>query len=432
MGQVFHFTWQQNTKGKGFFFSTFLFPVILCVLCIVVNLATAVWGSSEEETSAVEKVYVENHTKLGYLDFSDFCKYAGAKYEQLEFELTGHATEQEPFALDVTLEETEEEYAMTVHLPEWSTLSKQEVEEFNDGMAGYVEQLSAVDAIKHSGKTNASEAEILAALMPVQQEEMTMGDAWAGLGAELMKEFLPMLLVFLLYMMVLLYGQAIGKIVISEKVSKLMETLLVTVKPYQLISGKILAMIAIAVMQICLWILGLAAGLWLGNFFAKEVNPNYSNVIFEAVKLIQELGAGLAFSTAAVIFSILAFVMGFIFYCVLAGLFATPVSKAEELASSTTLFQTFVVIAFLAAYMLPSQGIDSKAIEMLLHLLPFTSAFMLSGDILVGNVELLPGAGYLLLLVIITIGIAIYTGKLYKNQVFYNNASGSFFKRLFR
>ncbi len=439
MGTVFWFTVKQNTKGKGFVFATFLFPVILCLGCILACVIMAMNKGSEENKSVIKTVYVTNHTELSYLDFSEFGKFAGEEYGNIQF-VTGEkkdikAGKKERYALNAELTENDKEYAVRVNLPEWSEISYGEAVEFNGYLTGYVENLRTIDLVRRSKGENVKETDIMTALMPVHVEHNIAGEEnaeGAGLGAELMKMLLPMLIIFMLYMMVLLYGQSVGKLIISEKVSKLMETMLITVKPYQLIAGKILAIVSIAVLQILLWIAGLSLGLFLGHFAAKQISPDYTNLIFEAAALVKELGSGMAFSAPAILLSVLAMIFGFIFYCVLAGLFAAPAAKAEELASSYGIFQMLAVIAFLAAYMLPLQGIDSSAVQVLLYVLPFTSSFMLSGDILTGNIGLAAGSGYLALLILLTAGLAVYAGRLYKNQVFYQGASGKWIQRFIK
>jgi len=78
------------------------------------------------------------------------------------------------------------------------------------------------------------------------------------------------------------------------------------------------------------------------------------------------------------------------------------------------------------------QGIDSEVISIILHAVPFTGAFMIPGSMLLGNVSLLVGIGYLALLIVFTVAVALYSGKLYKNQLFYNNVKGSFLKKLLK
>ncbi len=65
-------------------------------------------------------------------------------------------------------------------------------------------------------------------------------------------------LVMLLYMTVLLYGQAIGRSVLTEKISKTVEIMLSSVRPMELLWGKILGKVLAAILQYAVW-LGMSA-----------------------------------------------------------------------------------------------------------------------------------------------------------------------------
>lgn len=433
MGAVFRFTFSQNTKGKGFIFVTFIVPVIIAfVLGMVIYVSSSRQEKKDKvDYSPVKEVYIDNRTDIEYLDFSDFALFAGEEFSKVKFYEGGHAAKDRKKAVDITIEETDEEYAVNISIPEWSVITGGDAEELNDFVAGYVDKLKIIDAAIKSGAGTADENAMMTALMPVNVEFTTVGDEAAGMGADIVKMLGPMLIIFVMYFMIIIFGQSIGQIVISEKVSKLMETMLLSVKPYQLIAGKILAIVAVAVLQIIMWIAGITVGIVIGDAIAESSNPGYSNIIFEVVNLMKESDA-LAFSIPAIIISVLVFITGFIFYCVLAGLIASPVSKAEELASSTGIFQFIVVIGFLASYMLPVMGVDNPVVNIVLHIVPVTSAFMLAPDILIGNVAFGAGIGYFVLLIAFTAAAAVYAGRLYRNQVFYNNTSNSLIKKLFK
>jgi ABC-2 type transport system permease protein len=73
-------------------------------------------------------------------------------------------------------------------------------------------------------------------------------------------DFLPVLmtglaLVMLLYFTVLLYGQATGRSVLAEKTSKTVEILLSSVKPLDMLYGKILGKALAALLQYGVWVL---------------------------------------------------------------------------------------------------------------------------------------------------------------------------------
>ena len=66
-------------------------------------------------------------------------------------------------------------------------------------------------------------------------------------------------LFLLMYMVVLLYGMNVARSIIEEKTSRVFEVLLATIKPDELLAGKILGVGAVGLTQVAIWMV--AAGL---------------------------------------------------------------------------------------------------------------------------------------------------------------------------
>src|SRR6202044_3353821 len=62
------------------------------------------------------------------------------------------------------------------------------------------------------------------------------------------------ILFFLMYMVVLMYGMNVARSIIEEKTSRVFEVLLATIKPQELLAGKILGVGAVGLTQIFLWL----------------------------------------------------------------------------------------------------------------------------------------------------------------------------------
>ncbi|MCH5334308.1 MAG: ABC transporter permease [Alistipes sp.] len=60
-------------------------------------------------------------------------------------------------------------------------------------------------------------------------------------------------LAFILYMFLLIYGQMVMTAVIEEKNSRVLDVLVTSVKPFQLMLGKILGVASVAVLQVVIW-----------------------------------------------------------------------------------------------------------------------------------------------------------------------------------
>ena len=99
-------------------------------------------------------------------------------------------------------------------------------------------------------------------LGPVSLESVRIDRDGANPASGLSAFFLPFVLLFSIYMTVLIYGIYVMRSVIEEKSSRVLEVLLGSVSPMQLMAGKIIGVGAVGLTQIFLWT---AAGLLLGS-----------------------------------------------------------------------------------------------------------------------------------------------------------------------
>ena len=81
-------------------------------------------------------------------------------------------------------------------------------------------------------------------------------------------------LVLLLYMSLLIYGILMMRSVLEEKTTRTMEVLISSVKPFQLLAGKILGVAGTAFTQLLIWIVSLVVLLSYGAAMASSMGPN--------------------------------------------------------------------------------------------------------------------------------------------------------------
>ena len=60
---------------------------------------------------------------------------------------------------------------------------------------------------------------------------------------------------WMLYMTVIIYGSAVGRAVLEEKLSRIVEVMLATVRPFQLLAGKVLGVGCVGLVQVSVWLL---------------------------------------------------------------------------------------------------------------------------------------------------------------------------------
>lgn len=418
--EVFSFTLMQGTSGNKFKLSTIGITILLFAIGLAVNLLMAVAQKSETEVSSpIEKVYVIDESGLEMLYFDGFLTEYKEDFPLVTFETTekeisvlaGELGENAPHDVILRIAKEEEGYLLNLIIPNGSEVSEEEGENLADALTTAIEQSKLLSSGIPMEK-------LVLAMSGVSVNELDAGEEEKSVGELLVSMLVPMLCIFVIYIMILIYGQSISNIVTVEKSSKLMEMLLTLTQPYGLIFGKIFAMVTIALMQMFLWIIGLVSGFVVGNYVAAQfVYPNFSNPILEVFTLLQMQEGSTAFSAGAIILAIFTMCLSFLFWCVLSGMVASFASKAEELAQINSYYQIIVVIGFMLAYLLPLQ--EKDGLNTLLRIIPITSAFMLPGDILVGNIVVWEGVVYMAILFVATILLTIMTGKIYKDQLFY-------------
>jgi ABC-2 type transport system permease protein len=175
-----------------------------------------------------------------------------------------------------------------------------------------------------------------------------------------------LVLAMLLYMTVLLYGQMIGRSVLTEKSSKTVEIMLSSVRPMELLFGKILGKVLASLLQYGVW-LGLSA------VFIKYVGP----LIGVSVSI------GLSLSSFA--WLVLFFLLAFFLYC---SLYAALGAASEDEQHLGQLAWPIIVFLMLPVVMI-SAIISSPHSPLVvgLSLFPLTSPIVMLLRVVQGAAE---------------------------------------------
>lgn len=115
-------------------------------------------------------------------------------------------------------------------------------------------------------------------------------------------------LFLLMYMVVLLYGMNVARSIIEEKTSRVFEVLLATIKPDELLAGKILGVGAVGLTQVAIWMV--AAGLIAARLGATS---------------------GVEISMPQVVFFIVYFALGYALYSAVAAALGAMTNSEQEL-----------------------------------------------------------------------------------------------------
>lgn len=179
------------------------------------------------------------------------------------------------------------------------------------------------------------------------------------------------IMIFILYFAILMYGQLISSGVATEKTSRAMELLITSVKPTQLIFGKVVGIGTAALTQL------VAIGAAVLVFY--PLNRDY----WANIPMIQSL---FGVTPELVGYMILFFLLGFFLY---AFLFAALTSLASKMEDVNTLIMP-VILVFVAAFIVTMVSMQSGSVDNAVmkacSFIPFTSPMAMFTRITMGEV----------------------------------------------
>ena len=418
---VYGFTFRQSTKGVGFKVVTVLISLIIIGIIVA---ATVITGKPEDkksvEVSPIKSVFILDQSGLQPTDFKALNpELSKEQFNKIQFVQssdpsreavikTAAADSKKSIAVIITT--TDKGYGLEAAIPSESTITKGQAGDLLDQMKVAFES----SKLMQSGLTA---EQLTVALTPSVTSYSDIGENTNTI-VYVIKIVAPMIFSFMLYMMLLLYGMTVSKSVSTEKTSKLMETLLTSIHPYALITGKVLAVTSMALIQFVTWIAAAFVGIYGGNAIAHSMYPDYQNSVLSIFKFLKENVGETALTPPAIILAIIFFVIGFLFYCVIAGLVGCMVSKPEDAASTQQIYMMPVVISFLVVYMAPLAGNDT--LLNIARYIPFTAPFCVPADLITGTIGLGHGLLLLAILAVFTLLIIMLSGRIYKGLILYN------------
>ena len=262
----------------------------------------------------------------------------------------------------------------------------------------------------------------------MRQERALMMMQSEDIAAKAFKPIFSYIIIFasmmILYIMIASYGGGVSNSVVLEKSSKLMDTMLISVKPEALVFGKLLGIVSAGLLQLFIWIVSIAVGFFAG--FAILESRGSGLPIQAFFKMMSGLGL---FSVPKIILAIITIIFGILLYC-----FAGAISKnREEAASNNTIFMMVLLASFYIVFFfgLSSAG---EGLPLWMMFVPPVAAMVLPAALCLGTISFGAGALAVALLVGIAIAVTITSGRLYKMMSLYkgNNVKiGKALKMLF-
>lgn len=254
--------------------------------------------------------------------------------------------------------------------------------------------------------------------------------------SSLVAYMLGLVLGMMLYMFLLIYGSMVMTSVIEEKGSRVLDVLVTSVKPFQLMMGKILGVASVAVTQIAIWgvlICSLSA-IVLPALMPEDIQQTISAVESGAITSAEagidtDLMSAISFASdigslvMMFVWLLLFLVGGFLFY---SAMFAAVGSAVDSIQDANQL-QTPITIPIILALIMAMSVFNDPTSPLAFwgSVIPFTSPVVMMARIPFGipTWEIILS---LVLLYISVVAMAWVAGKIYRVGIFMHGKKPSF------
>ena len=338
----------ERVRTKGFMIATVLIPLLMGALVF----GSAYMGSKSKTSSHI--AVVTGDAVLG----SDIKhQLEGGKENDMQVDVSTPSDDTRA-ALDVQLHAKGSSLAGYLWVTPPATAGDRPTFTYTARSAGDIATQEAIESALHSvlmrehlEAKGMAGSEIDALVAPVKVDTSASGNSTAAF-------FAAYTLFFLMYMVIMLYGMNTARSIIEEKTSRVFEVLLATIKPEELLAGKILGVGAVGLTQI---------GIWMIAAFALSSSSLASGLVGTGHGLI---------STAQIGFFVLYFLFGFLLYSSIAAALGAMTNSEQELQQ----LNMFLVLplAFCMVMLFSIIRAPNSTMARVVSLIPFCSPLLMN------------------------------------------------------
>lgn len=434
--EVFSFTFSQTVKQKAYG----IFLVVFSVIALFYSTVSTLIGQYNEHREAkasVGEVVVFDETGLD-IDYSNV--FTDKKYKNIKITIvsdkTMEAWEEEfieeaddTLLIRVTFDKKDKKYHVLFVQGTKVKLSELAKVELADEFCDFFEKARMVAVNISEEQRDFIQTDIVREVLSFSENGDVIDKEKEGISYNEYIITLSMLMICML--LINSSGNQIALSIVTEKSSRVLEYLVLNVRPLALIFGKILATIVTSLLQMITVGFCYVASPIVSNI----ITPRLSKWLFGAVQTA-ETNAELADEVLAgsvqmihgikmefVILALIFMALGIIFYGIIAGLLGASVSKMDEMQETMMLFQLMLVAgcyADIALCIMQIIGNVNPVISKVFSICPITSPFLVPCNMLLGKMSwpLIFASIFAMLLVIVL--LFLLTARVYESMIFYN------------
>lgn len=428
---VYLFTLKQKVKGKGFKITT-----IILVLLALVSMPIVSFFTDKDESTSIDSLYVvvnisdvdnekfindlseitkenELYTNINYL-------HTELSYEEISKEIEQGDKEYKKMAVFISYSE---QGMIVQYLYGKSTgVSQADVNNYKEFFSGQL-----TDILVNNLSITTQQYDYINT--PIKKEVVQLGEKGEIINSEgTVPLSMPLYglgcFIFAIFAFVLsINAESITTSIITEKSSRVIEYIMISIRPMAIVVGKVLSMLTITFLEIIVVVLGFLLSI--------SISPGGTPIWLKEVIINTGLNQ---ISGIALVLAIIIFILGFLLYSIIAALLGATVSKIEEASEATKIYMIFMFIGIymsIALIMLQMFGMNVEIYEKIVFLVPFSAAVALPFYLIIGKASIAIAFISLVIIIICLVLLVMFVSRVY-GYILYHNGSTIKLKELFK
>lgn len=452
--KVFAFTFKQYVKTKSFIVSTIIMAVLVAAMFALVNILPVALSSSDSgEAGSVDTIF--NYDKVYIVDETGIV----TDENIAELVKNGIKAERSDKSADdaiAMVAKTEGAQAAVVFSADKNAkgqiVSYTERTFYSPNGSNMASTLSSTMTeffrtcnVKRLGIDLDAYAQ---SQITINTRTIEAGQEELNIFAGMLHYIVPIVVSLVLFMLIFVYGNTIAQSIAIEKTSRVMELLLTSVRPLAVVIGKVLAMGLVSLAQFVLIIVVGAGSMAITAPFGVmgQIAPLLSNsellaggmanaaaagIDIDQFSIAQAIGGILEkFTPVNIILIVLTFIIGFLFFALLAALVGASVSRMEDLQAAMQPYSMVGVVGFFLAYYpiifnaesLADGSAGTNSVQVFSYYFPISSPFSLPSAVILGQLDTMQSVIAVAILAVFTVLVAMLVSKVYEAIVLHNGS----------
>ncbi len=433
IGLIIMREFKERVYKKSFIITTLLMPLLLALVSVAPTLIMLFAKGDTKQISVIDNSGIV----ASRLESNEEVNFVILEGGDLQQELKSSLEKEEFGVLYIGQDIVENPNNIQLYTNASSSML------LEDNIADQVEQIIKNERLKQYNLEN------LQQILDKVEVDITLStfrngdDEQSSASSSFASSMMGFVLGFVLYFFLVIYGSIVMQSIIEEKNSRILEVLVSTVRPFDMMMGKILGVAAVAATQIVVWGVLIIA---MSAFLIPAVLPDDIMSSVEAMQSGADVTAmaasgidtGMVTAMASMMDTgyiaqivgllLLFMVGGFLLYAAMYAAVGASVDEVQDAQQLTTPIMLPIILAFLILTMVMND--PNSPIVVWCSMIPFTSPIVMMGRIPSG----IPTWEIILSLVLLysTFVVMVWVaGKIYRVGIFMHGKKPSF-KDLYR